>query len=124
MRRTEREPGAGYVRSLGVAEVVDASAPSFERVAQPVDVVIDTVGGLVSSVSKPDPGEASRRGVRAVFVLVRVTSAALSQIASMVETGKLTSRLGPLLRPSDARRAHEMLDGIVPREPGKIVLTP
>jgi hypothetical protein len=56
--------------------------------------------------------------------LVRVTSAALSEVANLVEAGKVTSRLGPFLRLSDARLAHEMLEGRVPREPGKIVLAP
>ena len=136
---TEKERGASYVRSLGVEQVIDTRAPNFERLVQPVDVIIDTVGEpsqsqllsmlkpggiLVSSVSQPDPSEASRRGVRSVFVLVRVTSAALSEVANLVEAGKLTSRLGPFLRLSDARLAHEMLEGRVPREPGKIVLAP
>jgi len=127
-----------FVNSLGVEEVIDTRSTSFEKVMEPVDVVIDTVGGdvqarsfsvlkpggvLVSSVSPPDPQEASRRGVRASFMLVDVTTKALTRIAELIDAGQLTARVGQVLPLSDARRAHEMLDGLVPHEPGKIVLS-
>jgi NADPH:quinone reductase-like Zn-dependent oxidoreductase len=126
-----------YVRSLGADAVVDTSTTRFEDVVGPIDVVIDTVGGdlqtrslgvlgaggtLVSAVSQPDQAEAARRGVRASFILVDVNRAALTRIGELLAARKLEGRLGPTLPLGEARRAHEMLDGLVPRAPGKILL--
>ncbi len=126
-----------YVRGLGAALVVDHRAARFEEVTGPVDVVIDTVGGdvqrrsfsvlarggvLVSIVSEPDAGEAARHGVHATFLLVKVTTAHLARIAALLDDGSLTTRIGTVLPLSEARSAHEMLDGSRARPRGKIVL--
>jgi NADPH:quinone reductase-like Zn-dependent oxidoreductase len=125
--------GASYARSLGADEVIDTGATRFEDVTAPVDAVLDTVGGdlqarsfkvlapggvLVSSVSKPAPPE----GVRASFMLVNVNTMALAQIAAHMDKGELKVRIGSVLPLAEARRAHEMLEGLAPRQPGKIVL--
>ena len=125
-----------YVERLG-AEAVDAGSLRFEDGLEPVDVVIDTVGGdtlarsfsvlkpggvLISSVSQPDQDEARRRGVRAVFMIVNVTTSALTRVAELLDHGNLEVRIGAVLPLSEARRAHEMLEGFRPRAPGKIVL--
>ena len=109
----------------------------FEHVIGPVDAVIDTVGGdvqkrsfdvlrrggvLVSAVSPPDPAEADRRGVRALFMLVDTTTATLDRLARMFDAGELSTRVGVVMPLADARRAHEMLDGVTDRPRGKIVL--
>jgi NADPH:quinone reductase-like Zn-dependent oxidoreductase len=126
-----------YVRGLGADEVIDVTTTRFEDVAGPVDAVIDTVGGdaqrrsfavlktggvLVSSVSAPDAEEAAKRGVRAMFMLVNVTSENLTRIADMFESRELTACVGTVLPLTEARLAHEMLDGKQPRPRGKIVL--
>jgi NADPH:quinone reductase-like Zn-dependent oxidoreductase len=128
-----------YVRSLGVEQVVDATAPDFTRDIAPVHAVIDTVGGatqrkllaclapggiLVSSVSHPDPALTAPLGVRGVFILVQVTRQALVELGALAAIGRLTPRLGPTLPLSKARLAHEMLEGIAPRPVGKMVLQP
>ena len=127
-----------YARTLGADDVIDAGTARFEELMQPVDVVIDTVGGdvqarsfsvlkrggcLVSSAATPDAERAAESGVSASFILVNVTSAALRQIAELADAGKLQTRIGPVLPLAEARNAHEMLDGIVPRLPGKILLS-
>ncbi len=126
-----------YVRSLGQAQVIDAQAVRFEDVTEPVDVVIDTVGGvtqersfsvlksggrLVSSVAAPSAALAQSKSVDAHFMLVNVNTAALKQLGALLDEGKLRTRVGPILRLAEARIAHEMLDGARPRAPGKIVL--
>ena len=126
-----------YIRSLGADAVVDNSTTRFEDLVGQVDAVIDTVGGdlqtrslqvlapggtLVSSVSQPDQTEAARLGVRASFMLVDVNREALTRIGALLEAQKLKGRLGPTLPLAEARRAHEMLDGLVQRQPGKILL--
>ena len=91
-----------YLRSLGADEAVDRKDRLEDRV-EPVDAVIDLVGGeaqsrsfavlkrggrLVSAVSQPDQQEAARRGVTAGFFLVQVTTAHLERIAAMVDAGE------------------------------------
>jgi NADPH:quinone reductase-like Zn-dependent oxidoreductase len=103
-----------------------------------VDAVIDLVGGevparsfavlrpggiLVSAVSEPDQEVATRHGVRALFFLVNVTTAHLTQIAAMIDAGDLAVNVGTILPLADARVAHEMLEGSRSRPRGKIVLS-
>ena len=107
---------AAYVRKLGADQVIDFRSVRFEDVMDPVDAVIDTVGAevqmkslsvlrpggiLVSSVSQPEPNEAQRCDVRAVFFLVDVSTSYLKRIAEMIDAGKLeyTRRGGSATRP-------------------------
>ena len=126
------------VRSLGAEEVIDHRAMRFEDTVKNVDAVIDLVGGevqarsfeilkpggvLVSAVSQPDQEVATRRGVRALFFLVDVTTAHLTRIAAMIDAGELVPNVGAVLSLADARVAHEILEGARPRPGGKIVLS-
>jgi NADPH:quinone reductase-like Zn-dependent oxidoreductase len=126
-----------YVNGLDADEVIDFRADRFEDGLEPVDVVIDTVGGdvqrrslsvlkpggtLVSAVSEPDAQEAELRGVRAIFFLVKVTTSALAKIAAMVDAGELVANVGVVLALDEARKAHEMMEGLWSRPRGKIVL--
>jgi NADPH:quinone reductase-like Zn-dependent oxidoreductase len=134
---TEAKRGADYAKSLGAQEVIDIDSTRFEQVTEAVDVVIDTVGGnvqersfsrlkrggrLVSSVSRPDPKQAMERGVRAEFILVDVTTASLTRIGDLIDARKLSTLVGSVLTLAGALIAHEMLAGLRPRKPGKIVL--
>jgi NADPH:quinone reductase-like Zn-dependent oxidoreductase len=125
------------VQTLGADYVIDVQTARFETRVTDVDVVLDTVGGetlersfavlkpggvLVSAVAKPDQEKAARAGVRAVFFLVTVTSAGLSALADLLDTGELTTHVGEVLPLANARLAHEMLAG-KPHKRGKIVLT-
>ncbi|HTN87370.1 MAG TPA: NADP-dependent oxidoreductase [Sorangium sp.] len=127
-----------FVRGLGADVVVDYRSERFEDAAKDVDAVIDLVGGdaqarsfavlkpggtLVSAVSNPDQEEAARRGVRASFFLVDVTTARLDRIAALLDAGELSTDIGAVLPLAEVRGAHEMLDGARPRPRGKIVLT-
>jgi NADPH:quinone reductase-like Zn-dependent oxidoreductase len=127
-----------YVRSLGANDVVNVRTTPFESAVRDLDVVIDTVGGetlarsfavlkpggvLVSSVADPDRELAARYQVRPVFFLVNVTSEGLTQLAGMLDAGRLTTCVGEVLPLSQARVAHEMLAG-QPHKRGKIVLQP
>jgi len=127
---------AAYVRSLGAEEVIDRSQ-RFEDLVAGVDAVIDTVGGetqersfgvlkrggiLVSSVSQPSQELASKYGVRTAFFIVAVTAAQLARIGQLIDDGALKTDLGIVLSLADARRAHEMLAGMLPHPHGKIVL--
>ena len=126
------------VHGLGAHEVIDHRAVRFEDAVNRIDAVIDLVGGevqarsfavlrpdgiLVSAVSKPNQELATKHGVRALFFLVNVTTAHLTQISTMIDAGDLAVNVGAILPLADARVAHEMLEGSRPRPRGKIVLT-
>jgi NADPH:quinone reductase-like Zn-dependent oxidoreductase len=125
--------GLDYARQLGAADLVDTGVTSLERATAGVDIVIDTVGGdlAVRAVSMLEPGgilvssvvepKHTRSDVRAVFLLVDVTSKALETIADGLECARLVARLGSVLPLADARVAHLMLAGAA-HLPGKIVL--
>ena len=125
-----------YVRTLGAHRVVDVRSSRFEDAIADADVVLDAVGGemqarsfailkpgglLVSAVSEPDQQQAARRGARALFFLVDVSSTRLERIAALIESGELVPRVGEVLPFAEARLAHEMLEGR-PHKRGKIVL--
>jgi NADPH:quinone reductase-like Zn-dependent oxidoreductase len=84
--------------------------------------VLKSGGILVSAVSKPDAEEARRRGARAEFILVDVTTAALERIAAMVDAGEIVTSVGAVLPLAELRTAHEMMEGMRSKPRGKIVL--
>jgi NADPH:quinone reductase-like Zn-dependent oxidoreductase len=123
-----------YVRTLGAETVVDYRVGKFEDAARSVDVVIDTVGGetrersigvlrpggiLVSVVSTSPMPE--RSDLRSVFFYVEVTTARLSGISKLLESGKLIPQVGTVLPLREVRTAHRMLAG-APHRRGKIML--
>jgi len=125
------------VRILGANTVIDYRTQRFEEEVRDADAVIDLVGGetqarsfqvlrrggkLISAVSNPDQQLAQRYGVEATFFLVDVTSQYLTEIARLVDGGKLRPHVGAVLPLADAREAHLMLERVRPQPKGKIVL--
>lgn len=113
----------GFVRELGVDEPIDYEKTRFEDVVHDVDVVLDTLGGdtqnrswkvlkkggfLVSIVAPPSAEEAAKYGVRSAFMASHPSSTELSEIAKLVDAGKLKPVVETVLPLSDARRAHEL----------------
>jgi NADPH:quinone reductase-like Zn-dependent oxidoreductase len=134
---TDIGEGVGYARSLGDGPIVDMKRERFEDQFRDIDLVLDTVGGevqrrsfdvlkpggrLISSVSEPEPALAAAHGVEARFMLVKVTTVALMKLGELLESGQLVARVGAVLPLARARDAHEMLAGVQPRPPGKLVL--
>jgi len=125
-----------YVRRLGADGVIDYRAKRFEERVKDIDVVLDTVGGetldrsygvlkrggiVVSAAAQPSRERAEQHGVRAFFFLVQVTTERLKMIGVMIEAGTLQSEVGEVLWLDEARRGHEMLEGM-PHRRGKIVI--
>lgn len=125
------------VRDLGANTVIDYRIQRFEEKIRDADAVIDLVGGetqnrsfqilrrggkLISAVSEPDQKLAGRHGVEASFFLVNVTRQYLTEIARLVDGGKLGTKVGAVLPLADAREAHLMLERVRPQPKGKIVL--
>jgi NADPH:quinone reductase-like Zn-dependent oxidoreductase len=129
---------APFLSSLGANTVIDYHTKRFEEEVRDVDVVIDLVGGetqrrsfrilrpggkLVSAVSAPDPTLSEAAAVEAHFFLVNVTRQRLTEIATLIDSGELKTRVGAIMPLSNARDAHLMLEHVRPQPKGKIVLS-
>jgi NADPH:quinone reductase-like Zn-dependent oxidoreductase len=124
-----------FLRQLGVDQVVEYPEERFEEWVQPVDVVLDTVGGetqdrswkvlkrggiLVSIASPPSAEKAAEFGVRQAFVMSEANSEQLAEIAKLVDAEKLKAVVETILPLSDATRGQELSERGHTR--GKIVL--
>jgi NADPH:quinone reductase-like Zn-dependent oxidoreductase len=126
---------ADFLRELGADEVVDYHATPFEDVVQPVDVVLDCVGGLAErslKVLKPGgflswitsgfaPERIAELGIRAGGTLVHTDQAQLKQITALIEAGNLKPVIDKVFPLAEAAKAHEAID--TGRTRGKIVLS-
>jgi len=113
-----------FLRELGVDEIIDYTATSFENVVHDVDVVLDNVGGdtqerswsllkpggiLLSIVQPPSVETAAAHGVRQQFVTADQAGAeVLVEIAAMVDSGKLKPTVSAIFPLQETRRAHEL----------------
>jgi NADPH:quinone reductase-like Zn-dependent oxidoreductase len=111
------------VRGLAAGDAVFGVANAGFTGAHARSFAVLAPGGiLVPAASEPDAGQAARRGVRARFFLVDVTTERLTRIAELLDAGGLRTRVGAVLPLADARAAHEMLEGQRARPRGRIVL--
>jgi len=126
-----------FVRELGAHEVIDYTAVDFETAIDPVDVVIDGVGGevydrslrvlvpggiCVTMPDRPDPAKAEALGVRGVLVFVRPDQVQLEGLAAMVADGRLTVHVDRVVPLADAAEVHREVETGHSR--GKQVLLP
>jgi len=124
-----------YLRGLGADETVDYRHAGFEEAIGKVDVVFDTIGGetqerswrllknggtLVSIINPPPAEKAAAHGVRQAFVFIQPDAAVLTELAKLVDEGKLRTYLEAVLPLAEAPRGQEMSQGGHVR--GKIVL--
>src|ERR671915_917045 len=117
------------LHDLGIDEAVDYRAEAFEKVVEPVDLVLDLIGGDVATrsldVLHPEgrliclPSAAARaalvaaaeRGLRATAMLAEPDGDGLEELARLVDDRRLrvlVSETFPLERASHAHRAGEM----------------
>ncbi|HEY2204499.1 MAG TPA: NADP-dependent oxidoreductase [Pseudonocardia sp.] len=124
---------------LGLDEAVNYQGTRFEEVLDPVDVVLDLIGGEVThrslDVLRPDgllvclPSreaaaavEAARdRGLRATGMVVEPDGHGLDQLAALVTKGRLRVLVDRTLPLERADEAHRLVE--TGRTTGKIVLT-
>ncbi|GLX18875.1 NADP-dependent oxidoreductase [Streptomyces lavendulae] len=136
---TARAAHHEFLRALGADELVDYTAVDFGTAVEPVDVVVDAVGGeygprslrvlrpggIVVSLASPAEARLAKAarplGVRAVFMAVEADQAGMREIAALVEAGRLRPEVAAVLPLELAGKAHELSDGR--RTRGKIVLT-
>ena len=111
-----------YLRSLGAAECIDYNTTKFEDVVRDADVVLDTITGetmerswqtlkkggiLVSILEPPKPEKAAAHGVRCHHTFVQPSVDELSEIAGLVDAGKLKVIIERVYPLSEARAAQE-----------------
>jgi NADPH:quinone reductase-like Zn-dependent oxidoreductase len=120
---TTSEKNQALVRSIGADEVIDYRVLKFEEVVREMDVVLDTIGGqvqeaswsvlkpggiLVSIISTPSEEKAKALGVRSAFLFIQSNAAILSQLAALVESGKLRPIVGAEFALKDIAKAHAL----------------
>jgi len=134
---TASSKNQAFLGELGVDKAVDYQKTRFEDVVHDADVVLDTIGGdtqersfkvlkkggiLVSIVQPPSQELATKYGVRAVFYGGHPSSSNLTEIARLIDAGKVKTVVETVLPLAEARRAHELSQSGHAR--GKIVLKP
>jgi NADPH:quinone reductase-like Zn-dependent oxidoreductase len=126
---------AGYVAGLGAYQVIDYKG-RFEDEIRDVDVVVDPVGGatmarswavlrpggiLVAIAEKPPEDHGGRDDVRGVFFVVEPNGEQLSQLATLVDDGKLLAAVSTTFGLGDLREAFVAQQAR--SRPGKVVIT-
>lgn len=124
-----------FLRELGVDQPVNYETTRFEEVVHDVDVVLDTMAGetrsrswgtlkpggfLVTLLGRGPLEEAAAHGVRGVGVLVKPNPSQLTEIAELVDSGKLKTFVNAIFPLAEASKAHQLSETGHVR--GKIVL--
>ena len=132
---TASDKNHDFLRELGVDQVIAYQTVRFEEAVQPVDVVLDTMGGevqlrswkvlkrggiLVSIAAPPSPEIATAYGARSAFVFTQPNAAQLAEIAKLAEIEKLKVIVEKILPLAEAARAQQLSERGHMR--GKIVL--
>jgi NADPH:quinone reductase-like Zn-dependent oxidoreductase len=125
-----------FVRALGADEVIDYKKQKFEEATSDMDMVFDLIGGetqdrswavlkkggiLVSTLNAPSPEKAAEYGVRGTRFTVTETGAELSEIANLIDGGKVKPKVSRTFSLNDAASAHRLIEE--GHTDGKIVLT-
>jgi len=123
-----------YVADLGADEVIDYKAQDFSEKLEGFDKVFDTVGGddfakaltilkpggtAVSMIAEADEAKANELKVTAIHQFTRVTRDKLVQLAKLVESGIVTSRIAKVYDLGDIQAAFEARES---GAKGKIVI--
>ena len=123
------------LKQLGADVAIDYTKSKFEEVAKDVDVVFDTVGrdtlarsypivkkgGIVTTiVSRPDPAQLDKYGIRGSSIWSHPDANELSEITKLIEGGKIKPVVGQVIPLTDAVKASQQAETHHTR--GKIVL--
>src|SRR6184192_4799677 len=123
------------LKQLGADVAVDYTKTKFEEIAHDVDVVLDPVGRdtlarsysvvkkdgiVVTIVSRPDPAEFQKRGIRGAGISVLPDTADLAEIARLIDAGKIKPIVTQVLPLSEAIAAQQQAETHHTR--GKLVL--
>lgn len=125
-----------FLKEIHVDEAIDYTKTAFDDAVKDVDVVLDLVGGetqqrswktlkpggiMVSTVQAPSEETAAAHGVRQGFVgsspPIKKT---LTEIAKLVDTGRIKPYVSTVLPLQDIQKAHEIIESR--HTQGKLVL--
>ncbi|RSM82472.1 NADP-dependent oxidoreductase [Kibdelosporangium aridum] len=127
-----------WLRKIGADEVIDYRSTRFEDATADQDVVIDLIGGdnAIRSVQVTSPGgivvavpggvspelatAAQERGVSAIPFLVEPDGHALTEIAALIDAGKVHVEVEQVFPMSEIKAAHERQES--GRAQGKLVV--
>jgi NADPH:quinone reductase-like Zn-dependent oxidoreductase len=123
-----------FLRELGVDQFIDYNKDPFERVIKEVDAVLDSIGGETQARSwgiiKRGGALASLVGdrwtgtpeasIRKTAVFGALAAPQLGQITRLIDEGLVKPVISQILPLSEARKAHEMIEGR--HTHGKIIL--
>jgi 2-desacetyl-2-hydroxyethyl bacteriochlorophyllide A dehydrogenase len=123
------------LRQLGADVAIDYTKQKFEEIAKDVDCVLDPVGkdtlarsyavvkkgGIVLAlVARPDPEELKKKKIRAASIWVRPNAKDLSEIAHLIDAGKIKPIVTQIRPMSEAIAAEQQAETHHTR--GKVVL--
>jgi NADPH:quinone reductase-like Zn-dependent oxidoreductase len=123
------------LKELGAVVAIDYTKTKFEEVAKEVDAVLDPVGGgtlarsygvvkkggiVLDLVGRPDPVELEKHGIRGAAISVRPDAKDLTEIATLIDAGKIKPIVTQVLPLSEAIAAERQAETHHTR--GKIVL--
>lgn len=124
-----------FLLELGADQVIDYRDTRFEEGLEPVDVVLDTIGGevqerswqvvkpggmLVSIISPPSEEQAAAHHCRSAYVFIQPRADWLTEIAKLIDAGQVKPIVDAVLPLERAAEAHELSQSGHTR--GKIVL--
>jgi NADPH:quinone reductase-like Zn-dependent oxidoreductase len=110
------------LKQLGADVAVDYTKTKFEDVAKDVDAVLDPVGketlarsygvvkkgGIVMSlVARPDPAELQKHGIRGAGISAHPDADDLTEIAQLIDAGKIKPIVTEVLPLNDAVKAQQ-----------------
>jgi NADPH:quinone reductase-like Zn-dependent oxidoreductase len=125
----------GYLKSIGVDEVIDYKRERFEDKVRDVDAVIDLVGGdtldrsyrivkrggvLITTVGAIDENKAKSAGIKAERIVMKRNSADLTELAQLVAEGTVKPRMDQTLSLNQAKEAQELSEK--GKTEGKVIL--
>lgn len=111
-----------FLTKLGADVVIDYKNEKFEDLAKEMDVILDPIGGdtlarsydcvkkggvLVSIVAMPDAAKCKERGISGKVFLVHPDARQLTEIAALIDEGKVKPHISETFPLSDAAKAHE-----------------
>src|SRR5512132_3314589 len=123
------------LKQLGADVAIDYTKQRFEEIAHDVDLVLDPVGRdtlaqsygvvkkggiIVTIVSRPDPAELQKHGIRGAGISAHADADDLTEIAQLIDAGKIKPIVTEVLPLTDAIKAQQQAATHHTR--GKVVL--
>ena len=123
------------LKQLGADVAIDYTKQKFEEIAHDVDLALLPVGGetmtrtygvlkkggtMATLISRADPAELEKRGVRGAPIFSHADASELSEITKLIDAGKIKPVVSQVLSLTDAAKADAQAETHHTR--GKIVL--